>query len=106
MRAPELATEGGVLLVEAAEDVENKRTVSDGLAKIGEVISHTFEALAVVRDGQIALHKSSKPGVKMKSARFLVPKELSLDGVPGGAGGGALGAPERTMSTRSLARVP
>jgi len=29
----------------------------------------------------------------MKSARFLVTKELSLDGEPGGAGGGALGAP-------------
>jgi len=50
-----MTPDGGVLLVEDAEDVENKSnksTVSDGLAKIGEVIGHTFEALAVVRDGQ------------------------------------------------------
>ena len=77
-----MTLDGGELLVETAEDVEDKRTVGDGLANIGDVISHKFEVLAVFRDGKIALHKSSKLDVKMKSARFLVPKELGLDGEP------------------------
>ena len=49
---------------------------------IASLISVRSSALAVFRDGKIALHKSSKLDVKIKSARFLVPKELGLDGEP------------------------
>jgi hypothetical protein len=45
---PKLTTNGGVLLVEAAEDVEDKRAVGDVLAEVAKSVSHLLEPYAVV----------------------------------------------------------
>ena len=76
MRAPELATEGGVLLVEAAENVEDQCAVRDVLAEVTKGISHVLEPLAVVRDGEITLDKVMELSIEVEGPSLSVTKKL------------------------------
>jgi hypothetical protein len=79
--------------VEAADDVEDEGAVLNSFAKVGEVVGHALELLAVIGDGEITLHKSSELGIENEGARLAVTQELGLDGEPSGASGGAAVAP-------------
>ena len=75
--------------MEEADDVENESAVLNGFAKIGEVVGHVLELLAVVGDGEIILHECSELGVENEGASLAVTQELGLDGEPSGASSGA-----------------
>jgi len=86
----DVATDGGELLVEAADEGEDEQLVVDRRTKVGEVISHRLQALAVVRDTQVPLLEVTELSVEEDGARLLVSKELGLDGNPCRASRGAL----------------
>lgn len=65
---------GAKLLVETAKHVQDECTVGDKLAKMNEVIGHTLQALAVIRDGQIAFDEHPKAGIEAPGTRLLVPR--------------------------------
>ena len=63
-------------LVEAADHVEDERTVGDDLAKGREIIGHLFQLAAVVGDGEVALDEVAKPCLEVDGASLTVAKEL------------------------------
>jgi hypothetical protein len=100
---------------EATNDVEDKRTIGDRFAKISKGIRHVFEAVTVLRDGQIALAEVAEFGVEVEGASLLIAEELILErepdvtsgGVPGDDGLGQLGGmvPEiQDLTTQSMRR--
>jgi len=82
---PEVGGDDGVLLVEAAKNVEDESAIRDVFAKITELLGLLLELGAVVVDAEIALTEVAEGGVEVEGAVLLVPKELVLDSEPGGA---------------------
>ena len=82
--APEVGGDDGVLLVEAAKNVEDKSAIRDVFAKITELLGLVLELGAIVVDAEIALTEVAEVGVEVEGAVLLVPKELVLDSEPGG----------------------
>jgi hypothetical protein len=68
--------EVGEPVVEAANDVEHQRAVTNRFAKIGKLVSHGLESVAIVGDGQAALDEGAELGIEKKSTTLLVPYEL------------------------------
>lgn len=89
MKAADVATDDGELLVEPADDVEDEVAVGDLLAEITEGVRHALEAVTVVLDGQVALDDVPKLGVEVEGSCLPVIKKLRLNGEPGGACGNA-----------------
>jgi hypothetical protein len=82
---PKMKVDVGETLVQTAHDVEDEGTVMNGFAKVPESVSHPFELVAVVGDGEIALAKVVKFRVEEEGPSPAVPKELRLNGKPGDA---------------------
>jgi len=62
--------------VEAADDVEDEGAVLNGFAKVGEVVGHALELLAVIGDREITLHKSSELGVEDEGASLAITPRI------------------------------
>jgi hypothetical protein len=74
-----------VLLVEAAEQVQDEGPIGDRFAKVGEGVGDPLHLAAVLVDGEGPLGESAKLGVEEHDARLAVVEELLLDVKPGGA---------------------
>jgi hypothetical protein len=74
--------------VEAADDVEHQRAITNRFAEISKLVSHGLEAVAIVGDRQIALDEGAELGVEEKSAGLLVPEELLFESKPHKASSG------------------
>ena len=72
-----------VLLVEAAQDIQNQGAVLDDLTQVPKIICHLLHALTVIGDREIALLEEAKLGVELKRASFTVAAELLIDAQPG-----------------------
>jgi hypothetical protein len=72
-------TKVGEPFVEAADDVEHQRAITNRFAKINKLVSHGLEAVAIVGDRQIALDEGAE---LEKGTSFLVPNELLLESKP------------------------
>jgi hypothetical protein len=84
LAATEVEGDGGVVFVEAAQEVEDKGTVGDDLTQVPKGIGHALETPAVVGDRQIALDEVPELGVEVEGTRLTVPKKLGFDGEQGG----------------------
>ena len=82
--ALEVGGDDGVLLVEAAKNVEDESAIRDVFAKITELLGLLLELGAVVVDAEIALTEVAEVSIEVECAMLLVPEELVLDGEPGG----------------------
>ena len=90
MSATQMEGNGGVVLVQAAEHIENKSAIRNGLAKITEPGRHLLKLPTVFSDGQIALHELTKLHVEVEESCLPVAEKLGLEDKPGGAGGGVV----------------
>ena len=72
-------------LVEAMDEVEYDRAVSDRLAK---VVCYPLEAHAVVGDGVVTLGEAPKLGVEVERPGLPIVEELRFQGNPGGMSSG------------------
>lgn len=63
-------------LFEAMGNLEDEGAIADDLA---EGVGHGTHALAVVRDGEIALHERKELSIKVEAVDLMVPEELALD---------------------------
>jgi hypothetical protein len=70
--------DGGKLLVEPVDDVEDERTVGDVLTETAQGISHGLEVPTVVADGEVTLDEGAELGVQENGALLLVVEELGL----------------------------
>jgi hypothetical protein len=75
--------------VEAAQDVQDERAVTDGLAKISKGISLGLHLAAVVVDGEGALREVAKFSIKDECPGFAISQELIFDPEPRCPGSGA-----------------
>ena len=80
--AAKMTTDVAEPVVEAADDVQDQRAVSDGLAKGGEAVRHGLEATAVVGDGELPLDEVPELVVEVEGARLPLPQELGFQGEP------------------------
>lgn len=67
-------------LVEAADDIENKSSVGDGLAEGTKVLGKFFVATTILSSRKITLRKGAKFLVGVEGARHEVLEELRLNG--------------------------
>jgi hypothetical protein len=70
------------MLVEAADDVEDERAISDDLPQVTQGIGHGLELVAVVNDREIALDEVVKGGIEVERTLLAVAKELLFQGEP------------------------
>jgi hypothetical protein len=75
--------------VEAAQDVQDERAVTDGLAKISKGISLGLHLAVVVVDGEGALREVAKFSIKDECSGFTISQELIFDPKPRCPGSGA-----------------
>jgi hypothetical protein len=63
-------------LVETPQDVQHKRAVLNGFAKVGESVDHALHHAAVLVDGEGALGEVAELGVEEHGARLAIVEEL------------------------------
>jgi hypothetical protein len=64
-------------VIEATKDVEDEGVVPNGLAKIGKLVGHRLELMAVIVDGEITLDNGMKLSVEERT-NLHVADELLL----------------------------
>jgi hypothetical protein len=69
-------------LVEAAQDVQYKGTVLNGLTNISKSVSHALHFVAVVVDGEGTLGEGAKLGVEQHGVGLTIVEELLFDAKP------------------------
>jgi hypothetical protein len=80
--AAKMDADGGELLVEPADDVEDECTVGDVLTKTAQGVSHGLEAAAVVADGEVTLDEGAELSVQENGTLLLIVEELGLHREP------------------------
>jgi hypothetical protein len=69
-------------LVEAAQDVQHKSAILNGLAEVSKSVSHAFHLAAVIVDGEGTLGESTELGVDEHGAGLAVVEELLFQTKP------------------------
>jgi hypothetical protein len=69
-------------LVQPPKDVEDEDPVINGCAEVNQTVGHGLELTTVLIDREVALNKSTKDSIKVKSTVLTVTEKLILDGEP------------------------
>ena len=75
-----------VPFVQATQNVQHQRVIMYDLAWVAKIIRHVLHALAVVRDGEIALLEEVKLSIELERASLTVPSEQIFNAKPGEPG--------------------
>lgn len=78
------------VLVDAAEEGEDKRAIRDLLINIAESIGQRLDAGAVLRDGHGALAQVEELGFQLNGPPFLVVLKQILNACPDGLSSGTV----------------
>jgi hypothetical protein len=69
-------------LVQPPKDVDDDDPIFNGCVEVSQIVGHGLELAAVLINREVALNKSMKGSIKVKSMLLTVTEKLVLDGEP------------------------
>lgn len=92
--------------VQAVQDIENGRSITDRLVEVSKLICDGLQAAAVFSDAHVALDGGAELGVKCHGASLAVAEKLLLEAKPDETSGRRASARLETTSCSSGVMVP